>query len=507
MKVVQQSVPDDLRRYGQIKIGVDQGDLNDRGVNPKITGLTDATVITTAIQTALNNVSSIGGKVILPSGTFNINDTLVIPINCSLVGNGSSTKLIMTNANKHGVQLTDGSRLTDLYIQLPVNAQAHAIYVGTGTSQVKRWFVNNVEVKGFNPYKTTTDIGTALYIPDGTTGFAYYGFVDGLKVVETYKGIYIGVNNNSNFITGLRIENPAHGLDVKGDGNTIQFLNQTGSLTAHHVTVSGKQNEFDGFIWDLYQYGSTSVAYEFSNLSYGNLVINKPGSWGVTDVIDSGQKNRISDSFIKGTFPRGQNPASSYNPSGNTPYYMQPEMSGLQDDCLANAPSWATVTTTGTIIANVAATMFDYTNNYALFSDPSINNIVITIDLTSNPIFSANIIGIAFANKATAKNIKIEQQNSSGGAWSTLYNNANNTSPRIILNPSDSGSTLYGLRFTITQAIGDANMNPNNQIGISHIFCTGLSPTMWLPRSGGAMYGNLNMGSFYLKVFLLYCFF
>lgn len=124
------------------------------------------------------------------------------------------------------------------------------------------------------------------------------------------------------------------------------------------------------------------------------------------------------------------------------------------------------------------------------------NPVIIEIGFPSAITYFSNL-GIMFGpwnESATA--VKIEAK--VGGAWTTVKENNAITGPRKLY--VQNSFPLYVERIRITMS-GSADVNANS-LRVVRIFgqSASYSGAAYVPSGGGQMYGNLDMGSSYLKV-------
>jgi hypothetical protein len=174
-------------------------------------GVADDTV---AIQAAIDSVKVSGGAVYLPTGTYNITDTIIIDTGVYitgviLFGDGRNTIISQTGTNKDAfhfstTQFLQNSGFRDLHIVCGLTS-GHCINIVYGCTTC---FVTNVDLSSLNPAKAviygdySTIVGGGIYDTKFSGGTWY------LNPASTEAGVRIMTNNtifNENVFENLRV--------------------------------------------------------------------------------------------------------------------------------------------------------------------------------------------------------------------------------------------------------------------------------------------------------------
>lgn len=106
-----------------------------------------------AIQYALDQISEVGGDIYLSSGTFSLDEPLIVYTNTSIQGSGRSTKLLVTKKNKEGVGMickdSKGVEISDLSLTAGENEGAKTGLIIDNSGDIK---VFNIFSIGFAEY-------------------------------------------------------------------------------------------------------------------------------------------------------------------------------------------------------------------------------------------------------------------------------------------------------------------------------------------------------------------
>lgn len=144
---------------------------------------------TSAIQSAINYVSSIGGGVVLiPTGTFN-HTGLTLPSNVSLHGTGSASSILYNTSSNDALTIS-----------------------GNSTTQKTNMFIKDLQIKGNN---ATSGHGINLSYATNLV------ILENLDVIYNNKGI---VTNNCWTIRVKNVRtqwNRSHGMDIESNSNNM----------------------------------------------------------------------------------------------------------------------------------------------------------------------------------------------------------------------------------------------------------------------------------------------
>jgi|694.fasta_scaffold78192_1 hypothetical protein len=304
----------------------------DFGADP--TGVADST---SAIQDAIDSVKTAGGAVYFPTGTYQINDTIIVDTNqytvgLILFGDGRNTIIAQTGTNKDAfhfstTQFLQNSGFRDLKITCDADA-GHCINIVYGCTTC---FVTNVDMEQANPAKSLiygdyTSFGGGVYDTKFSGGSWY------CNPNTTVPGVAFVANGtifNENIFENLRVYN----------SKTVQFfyINTTTTPTIWLINnvwrninfevCKGGGIYFDCFknclfqnlsFWDtgsayennLIEMG-TGVGYESASNTFINVGRNGDSlAAGVYDIrIVAGQDTTLIDCFTQ----TGDSPLYNFN--------------------------------------------------------------------------------------------------------------------------------------------------------------------------------------------------
>ena len=227
----------------------------------------DGTSDETEINNAVNNLSSVGGKVLLLEGTYTIDGPINLKSNVDLEGQGKSTTIdLLTGFSNNIKMISITGNVQDINIKnLKISGEGKnigqdGIYLTTATGEVKDINLKNVEVK------------------------------------DVYQGITYGGNTVGGLVTNIKTENCTAGIITTDDliVNSSKFQNCNVG-----VYISGSNNLFSGNIiqynssWGVHiQKGSAE-----NNITENNIIGNYILLTG--DSVDISSNNSLKGNVVR----------------------------------------------------------------------------------------------------------------------------------------------------------------------------------------------------------------
>lgn len=477
-----------------------------------------------AIQAALEAGESQGGAdVHIPAGQYKINRTIYIPDRVNLEMNLGAELMVTADVNvihlKRGGQLFGGT--INVHSNLD-NFSRSCIFVSgeedfQSSSNLTR--VSNIMLRNWNPGDRPSGVGIHLYakgdekVPNQSICWLH---VNNINMSWFNKGVYLQavkaddadtnpgktawINGNSFH----QVHFHACGIDICLEGSDGFAANQPDysfEVSGNHFTdvqsqpmaytmyfsVSGRNNRIVGKFWDTNIVASDTKARFTKSSSYNKVTSNV----APYQVSDEGNFNMLLSAYRNywtGIIP----------PAINTSYTF----AGNQDDFLAHALARGFLFTQ---TAGAAPLSGQLEHVFSLGGDASVvwdgsratadNPIVLDLIFPKQFAYFTNF-GLAFSPWAESpKGIVIRRRQS--GQWRTVVTHKDlGNQPFFVLN-----SVLAPVDALQIKLWG-TNDAKNNRLRLTRIFgqSTHEFGYAFLPRSGGDMYGNLNMNQSYLTV-------
>ncbi|QDP42856.1 tail spike protein [Bacillus phage vB_BmeM-Goe8] len=457
-----------------------------------------------AIQKAIDDINIRGGgKVRIPENTFQIYSMITVKPNVEVILDTGTIIKIMGDfdafrINKNGkltggriivnggpftksVVLLDGiDKFSTNYHNTSIKDLEIIGLYGIYTGSAIRMYAKG---DGYNICWVTTNNVTISYFEKGI-------FLD---CQDVGGGKYQWVNGN--FFSNIGISHCVYPIYLGGStalpnetsGNTFNGLQiQAGSMMQRYIYISGSNNRFDGMLWDP-QASPTVSKVEFSATSAYNVVQTNLSKTQTNAILDRGISNSVTgaqNSFTKALIPPSSLPAENF--------------SGNQDDFFAFADKRYTVTQTAgaPLTAGALSSLFNPNPDLSVTWDASLataqNPIVIEIDFLGASITYLGNFGISSGPwKEQPKNIKIEWFD--GTNWQLVIDATENYNQHYVCPISK--NSVRKVRFSFYGTDGTTSMR------INRIFAqagTQVGHT-WLPRNGGALYGDIDMSTKQVK--------
>jgi hypothetical protein len=237
------------------------------------TGVADST---SAITAAVSSFGSSGGNVYLPSGTYKVTDTITVPWNVNLCGDGSSNTIIQTafSVTNKPVFTINGSTVSSVahmnHRGITVNGNGNGI--AFQLIQVGYAIFEDVWTYGFTLHWDLTDVLSSQWYScrslSGQQGlWARLGSVSVPNALGFY-GCTFGSMNN----VGLQLDHDSTlnyvGGSIEGCGtypasgtNVALLLNQPGDNGASAAILSGVYLENNAGYGDVYIIANTTAAF------------------------------------------------------------------------------------------------------------------------------------------------------------------------------------------------------------------------------------------------------
>lgn len=342
-----------------------------------------------------------------------------------------------------------------------------------------------------------------------------------------------------------------HETIIIDDKSEDVFLSHN-NLSKVGVYCAGTFNVLKGHIYDpqrsdyQYQFTSTSKYNRYyyptahytcgATHSYNSFLVDLHGTGTAADtmqmevdiIADNGYENICVDSVLAQpeTFV-----SSGYIKSADSDETVVGHSihHGLQDNALAYADKFGTVkvyqktgetetdvTVGGVAAADVIGAVFDpksegvgFRNGVTFDQIPTFDSpIYIDISLdSSKSIDYLGRFGIQFneyicrAFEVLVKTKGSAEYSSNGVMNSTIYNNTQAYFSLLAYEVSPSGivnkwENVEGIRIVLKDALSEGDYNADKKVGLSLIYATDANHggNAWLPRGGGDMYGDINMG-------------
>lgn len=305
-------------------------------------GIADDTV---AIKAAL--AASNRRQVYLPTGSYLISDTLVVPEGTTMYGDGKVSTFIILNANLAAILIESPDvAVRDLQIT-SFPAQTNPVFRLEGKSVVvTRCLVQGVGISA--PGNATEQAFICMYLyADGNNGAVWdCNFVDmSFSGVGTVVAINLGtganryISNNrfekfyvNDFIIGIHFVNEGGGCTFRDWGTQCSARTQYGLL----AYLGGNGSVLDGVQWiDMTAYGNTAGKYYFIGETIPDISILP--AYGDTTF----DEDRIVDHGINTLFP------------GKTRYFMSLIDKGFYNELPTNADWTQTVGGSGSTIQGI----------------------------------------------------------------------------------------------------------------------------------------------------------
>lgn len=455
----------------------------------------------TANAIALNNYfATNSNKTVLCSNeNYYIDNTIVVTSNNKLIGQ-KSTKFILSATSKDAFRLKPFASIESISIELPANHNKVGIMVGNN-DDFSQWSTHHLSfIRDIFIYGNVTRLSTGLHC-EAIDGYAVTNFsADNVTILNCKYGIYLGASgtgwvNGNNFIN-VYPQNCEYGIYNLGSGNKFIYSVQMGSsaVSRSGVYCGGNENLFSGKVWDT---ANGSLAVETSSESVNNTFEGQAFPPNIVQryVMDRGTNNYFVGDYLTKQIPSPQG-AYRYN-SQDTSKLIAPSWAnhfGIADDLLMFCDKTGTVTSSngdGGISTGSLSDLFS--NKGMTFNNTSVGNPIVIEIILPSPINFIDTFGITFHSGLNAGNIKMEWASSSGGAYNLATNISNNINEYVVWSLGSYGSTIQKLKFTLSQGVINTLNNPLGLIGIWNIFMfgNGYNGNLYLPRSGGDIYGDL----------------
>lgn len=266
-------------------------------------GLTDDT---SAFQKALSALSATGGTLIIPGGSYAVDDSMItIPSNVSVVGENDAT-IVPSPSESEGWQLLEirGSNIHVSGLTFDgENKFVRGITVGGGSSNVE---ISDTTVANFAvPNTSPSDI---LY-SQIATGIRIEGDCNNITLnSDTINNIY-SINGSSHCARGIWIC-PAFDSDGSLQGLTTDVTVE--NSTVEHV---GPANDGDGIVAQGFTGGDLNLQILDNQFNYDAKRAIKIQSPGATII-----GNQINNPFLNNNFAVGQTSSTSDMYSGISVY-------------------------------------------------------------------------------------------------------------------------------------------------------------------------------------------
>ncbi|MEF3308323.1 glycosyl hydrolase family 28-related protein [Paenibacillus sp. GYB004] len=468
-----------------------------------------------AIQAAIDNIAENGGgDIVVPPGDYTVGATIRIKPKVHLkLSNGT---IIRPKSDINVVQLSKDAKISGGRIDTNNLAEftKGCIYLD-GADRFA--MDHNTSISGIILYgKKVRKSGKAIhFLADGTGNNVCWVHVKDVVISYFDKGIHlqaiknyesdvtfvngnqfsqIGLNGNNYdiYVEGVQGTTNTSGGIVESSGNMFSDIQSEPAKNTTHFYLSCSYNRITSKCWDL-KVIESGVAGQFAPLSRQNIVSSNIGTGYI---IDQGTNNRIDaiydaqanlNEWIHGVIP---------------PSVVDGKLFvGNQDDYLAFANKRFTVSVSGpSLIGGQISNIFDLNGDLSAKWNGDTatkeNPIVVEILFPSAITYFSNL-GIMFGpwnESATA--IKIEAK--ARGTWSVVKNNENLTAPREIFIHNTFPFYTEGIRIIMS---GSAN-SVSKILRVVRIFgqSSTYSGAAYLQTGGGKMYGNLDMGNYYLRI-------
>lgn len=529
-------------------------------------GVSDYTIQIQNKLDELHNISQ-GGIIYLGSGKYPISNSLIIYDNTQIIGNGQ-TIIEQTADNTHAV-IWSGSNIVmrDLTIKLSgaCTELTSCIFVNSNNglnpiggerddrypenTYVWNCSINNVTLIGKYSFKWENNIPSLTEEVLAYRGVGmlskrlFFNFFDcdGLFCDYLYSGIYGGggSNNYRLFVTRSR-----HAVYEMGGNNRYEIKghtyyepyevdgeNKTIIGTDYVIYSDGEHSLYD--VTGFYDIQFSKACVYFSGMSMANICYTTGGMTELSNlqtsrnyrgIINYGRANKIIEPFNESRFVVGHR---QYDITGQ----INPNMalSPTVDNALAGAGVW------GTITSNITSEHYTeegislseicrYPKNdlyesqrlgsIVFNTNPSEENIEITIDISDRPIYCYPGFWIQFDHRYVAEDfqVKFYTKNNNDNTYSLEYTHiiTNNIEPVAYMIQSQAGAIrIDRIEIVITKALSINSLsyrtasyvdktityNPNGYVGIVNI---GMPQNdaygrSFLGECGGSLYGDVDL--------------
>ncbi|MCM3068384.1 hypothetical protein M3568_18870 [Priestia flexa] len=257
-----------------------------------------------AIQKAIDQANkSGGGDVYVPKGTYNIETTIEIKKNVTLILSKGATLLAKKNVNVAHIRLNgsiQGGTINTYFVE---GYSASAIYLDGGDhflSGNHLTTISNMKIIGKRNgegnaiyFRTQNNLDSISWVH--VSNLNIYGFNKAIhfKTTPAEKGNLNWINGNT--LEQIHISNCEYGIYLDGHasvpyevaGNTFDTIQiQISERTKFGIYVKGNRNYFQATIWD----NKHQESAKFDSDSYKNQLISNIGPSGL---INLGKENSI----------------------------------------------------------------------------------------------------------------------------------------------------------------------------------------------------------------------
>lgn len=270
----------------------------------------------TTIQSAINSIGTSGGKVVLLDGTFDVNDTIYIPSNITIEGQGDSTiirvvafddssgiKSVFRNKSTSGEQdikirgmkIDAYNNVTTKPYGIKLNDSNDIIISDVNMMHLNRsvWGSNSNNIMITNSFFWSS-VNSNIYLQNTNNSSVTNNYCDGTNSSSSSIGIKINSGNN-NVVMGNRCTKFTDGISVSGDNNIISnnICTYSGSdgIKSEGVNSTVSNNKC------LLNNNGMTIRYSTNNNIYGNTLMNNENE-GVYLIFSSSDNNITNNSFI-----------------------------------------------------------------------------------------------------------------------------------------------------------------------------------------------------------------